>query len=78
MKRLLVGMALLLVAGRAMADPNETIDYQLAVAGSALAGATFAPLVSHTLDGSTGWGWSKTDTLLELTFAGTPFEVLLL
>jgi hypothetical protein len=71
MKRLLVGLVLFLGAGRVQADdPNEGANYQLGVAGSALAGAALGPLVSQTFDGDTGWGWSKTDTALELAFAG--------
>jgi len=47
---------------------NDTQHYRLMVAGSAIAGAAAGVVVSRVADGSTGWRWTKTDTILELTF----------
>jgi hypothetical protein len=60
-------LLVLLVPSIVRADGD--IAYRLMVASTTTAGAVAGLVTSHYVDGDTGWGWSKTDTVLELTFA---------
>ena len=66
-KRIVVGLALLLGEGRARALDNL---YAVSEVGGGLAGAGLGLAASRHFDGEDGWGWSKTDTAMELVLVG--------